>query len=32
MNGKHREGFVFKSTKTDLSFKVISNRYLLKEK
>lgn len=31
LNGKFREGFVYKSTKRDFSFKVISNKYLLKE-
>ncbi|UAV84563.1 hypothetical protein PHB09_067 [Pseudomonas phage PHB09] len=31
LNGKFREGFVYKSTKRDFSFKVISNAYLLKE-
>jgi ATP-dependent RNA circularization protein (DNA/RNA ligase family) len=29
--GKYREGFVYKSTTRDFSFKVISNTYLLKE-
>lgn len=32
LNGKYREGFVFKSNERDFSFKVISNSYLLKEK
>lgn len=32
LNGKYREGLVFKSTERDFSFKVISNRYLLNEK
>lgn len=32
LNGKYREGFVYKSTVRDFSFKVISNSYLLKEK
>lgn len=31
LNGKYREGFVYKSMERDFSFKVISNRYLLKE-
>lgn len=31
LNGKYREGFVYKSMVRDFSFKVISNRYLLKE-
>lgn len=31
LKGKFREGFVYKSTKRDFSFKVISNNYLLKE-
>lgn len=31
LNGKYREGFVYKSLTRDFSFKVISNRYLLKE-
>ena len=31
LNGKYREGFVYKSTTRDFSFKVISNSYLLKE-
>lgn len=31
LNGKYREGFVYKSTTRDFSFKVISNAYLLKE-
>lgn len=31
LKGKFREGFVYKSTKRDFSFKVISNAYLLKE-
>ncbi len=31
LKGKYREGFVYKSTKRDFSFKVISNAYLLKE-
>lgn len=31
LNGKHREGLVFKSMSRDFSFKVISNEYLLKE-
>ena len=31
LNGKYREGFVYKSMTRDFSFKVISNRYLLKE-
>ena len=31
LNGKYREGFVYKSMNRDFSFKVISNRYLLKE-
>lgn len=31
LKGKFREGFVYKSTKRDFSFKVISNTYLLKE-
>ncbi|WYN05050.1 RNA ligase [Pseudomonas phage UNO-G1W1] len=31
LKGKYREGFVYKSTKRDFSFKVISNTYLLKE-
>jgi len=31
LNGKMREGFVFKSMTRDFSFKVISNRYLLAE-
>lgn len=30
LNGKFREGLVFKSLTTDFSFKVISNQYLLK--
>jgi RNA ligase (TIGR02306 family) len=32
LSGKYREGLVFKSLSTDLRFKVISNRYLLKVK
>src|SRR5437870_616436 len=31
IKGKYREGFVYKSTTRDFSFKVISNTYLLKE-
>lgn len=31
LNGKYREGLVFKSLTRDFSFKVISNNYLLKE-
>lgn len=31
LNGKYREGFVYKSMERDFSFKVISNAYLLKE-
>lgn len=31
LKGKFREGFVYKSTTRDFSFKVISNTYLLKE-
>lgn len=31
LNGKYREGLVFKSLDRDFSFKVISNKYLLKE-
>lgn len=31
LNGKYREGFVYKSMERDFSFKVISNTYLLKE-
>lgn len=31
LKGKYREGFVYKSTTRDFSFKVISNAYLLKE-
>lgn len=31
LHGKYREGFVYKSTTRDFSFKVISNAYLLKE-
>lgn len=31
LNGKYREGFVYKSMTRDFSFKVISNAYLLKE-
>jgi len=31
LKGKYREGLVFKSLSRDFSFKVISNRYLLKE-
>lgn len=31
LNGKYREGFVYKSLTRDFSFKVISNSYLLKE-
>lgn len=31
LNGKYREGLVFKSTVRDFSFKVISNRYLIDE-
>lgn len=31
LNGKYREGFVYKSHARDFSFKVISNSYLLKE-
>ena len=31
LNGKYREGFVYKSMSRDFSFKVISNKYLLKE-
>lgn len=31
LNGKYREGLVFKSLIRDFSFKVISNNYLLKE-
>lgn len=31
LNGKFREGLVFKSLSRDFSFKVISNKYLLKE-
>lgn len=31
LKGKYREGFVYKSMGRDFSFKVISNRYLLKE-
>lgn len=32
LNGKYREGLVYKSLDRDFSFKVISNNYLLKEK
>ena len=32
LNGKYREGIVFKAWDRDFSFKVISNEYLLKEK
>lgn len=32
INGKYREGLVYKSEQRDFSFKVISNEYLLKEK
>lgn len=32
LNGKYREGYVYKSMNRDFSFKVISNSYLLKEK
>lgn len=32
LNGKYREGFVYKSEDGSFSFKTISNRYLLKEK
>lgn len=31
LNGKYAEGYVFKSMTRDFSFKVISNKYLLKE-
>lgn len=31
LKGRYREGFVYKSTTRDFSFKVISNAYLLKE-
>ena len=31
LNGKYREGFVYKSMDRDFSFKVVSNAYLLKE-
>lgn len=31
LNGKYREGWVYKSMERDFSFKVISNTYLLKE-
>lgn len=31
LNGKYREGFVYKAENRDFSFKVISNAYLLKE-
>lgn len=31
LNGKYREGFVYKSMTRDFSFKVISNKYLEKE-
>lgn len=31
LNGKYREGFVYKALERDFSFKVISNAYLLKE-
>ena len=31
LNGKYREGFVYKAMERDFSFKVISNKYLLKE-
>jgi len=31
LNGKRREGFVYKSMTRDFSFKVISNNYLMKE-
>lgn len=31
LNGKYREGFVYKSNSRDFSFKAISNKYLLKE-
>jgi RNA ligase (TIGR02306 family) len=31
LNGKYREGVVYKSMERDFSFKVISNKYLLKE-
>lgn len=31
LNGKYREGFVYKSMSRDFSFKAISNTYLLKE-
>lgn len=31
LQGRYREGFVYKSTTRDFSFKVISNSYLLKE-
>ena len=32
INAKHREGLVFKDMDSNFSFKVISNKYLLKEK
>lgn len=32
LNGKYREGFVFKALDSQFSFKTISNQYLLKEK
>ena len=32
LNGKYREGLVFKSHIRDFSFKVVSTQYLLKEK
>ena len=31
LNGKYREGYVYKSLDRDMSFKVISTKYLLKE-
>jgi RNA ligase (TIGR02306 family) len=31
LNGKRREGFVYKSIDRDFSFKIVSNSYLLKE-
>lgn len=31
LNGKYREGFVYKAVNRDFSFKVISNKYLMKE-
>jgi len=31
LNGKYAEGYVYKSVERDFSFKVISNKYLLKE-